>query len=465
MKTLQGIKKAHFIGIGGIGISALAKLFLQHNIEVSGSDLEESFILDDLKELGAQIFIGQKQENVPADIDIVIYSDAVPETNPERLKAKSLNVEELSYFAYLGKLSELMPTVAVAGNKGKTTTTAMLGLIMQEAEKKPTVVVGSYVKQWGSNLLSEGENIFVVEACEFKEHFLHIHPNHLIVTNVEPDHLDYFGTFENEIAAFNKMLNRVSEDGFIYINNDDEVSRTRMKVERASKITYAIENNADIMARNISFHEGTMTFDVEAFGLEQGNISMPLPGTFNIYNALGAIAVALKHDIDFATIQKGLSQFSGTWRRFEILGEYNGAVIISDYAHHPTAVAAAIHAARQFYPTKEIVAVFHPHHHHRTKELFHDFVKSLDEADGIILNEIFSVAGRDELSDDDVSSQDLIESIQQRDVELGKQREITYSPDIETSEKLIREKSDKNKVMLIMGAGDIYKSAENLFKN
>lgn len=504
--NLDKIKKTHFIGVGGIGMSAAAKMMLEFGKNVTGSDVCDSEIVEEVRKKGAVIFIGSDSEHIKKDIDLVIYSLAVPENNPERVKAKKLGIKQISYPEFLGFLSRTMETVAISGTNGKSTTTAMLGLILEKAGIDPTVIVGSKVKSFkdGNLRLSqklnisrysesrneaknpEKSNLFIVEACEYKAAMLELSPKMIILTNIEEDHLDFYKNLEHIKRTFKKYIEKAEKDGVVIYNMDDRNSVDVMNGYNGRKIGYCVEQiskfkntppfgyhswqditplkrgTLDVLAKNVRVKNQRQIFEVFRGEKKLGEIKLRIPGIFNVYNSLGAISAALDIGADFKIIKKSLEEFTGIWRRFEIVGEYNGAVIISDYAHHPTAIKNTLKAAEEFFPNRKIVAVFEPHSHNRTRKLFTEFAKSFDDADLVILSEVYDVAGR-EKPVDRVSSRELAEAVKQcrrnrgESCSCDKARDVFYAKDLKEARKILLKNIKKNDVVLIMGAGDIYK--------
>ena len=463
---LDNIKRAYFIGIGGIGVSALAKLFLYQGKRVEGSDSSSSEITNDLTAKGVKIYIGQKAENLSADFDLVIFSDAVPEDNPERIKAKELKIIELSYFEVLGEISKQKRTIAITGAHGKTTTTAMTGLTLKNAGFDPTIIVGSKIKQLENSNFSPGKSdYFVVEACEYRAHMLKIEPKVIILTNIDEEHLDYYKDLAHIVDTFQKFVDKLSGDNILVYNNDDQ-NIEKLILPDCQKISYGIFNNADIVAKDIATLNGKVTFTVKYKSNELGNFSLQVPGVHNIYNALAVIACGLKLDIPLEKIKESLENYQGAWRRFDHIGnlKINGgeAKVISDYGHHPTEVKATIKAAKEFYPKERLFVVFQPHLHSRTKKLFTDFTESFDLADVLVLSEIYFVRGREEEEDQNVSSNDLAKEIRKRPEIINKKTEVIYSENLDTTYDLILKNAKADDVILVMGAGDIYDVAKRL---
>lgn len=473
---LNKIKKIHAIGIGGIGVSALAKYFALRGVEVSGSDVVDSEIFREVEDVGVKIFLGHRAENVPRRADFVFFSDAVPEDNLERVRARELGILEISYAQLLGELSKIKKTIAISGTNGKSTTTAMIGLILARAGWDPTVVVGSKVPGFKYGNLRLGKSDWlVVEADEYRAHLLELSPNHAIITNIEEDHLDYYRDLEHVKETFFQFIKKIDQDGTLMINADDPASfevaswrEAEVGVD-ASRITYGMNLPANYLAKNVKIGFGRQIFDIlrtEFHDDISSGVELLVPGRFNVMNALSATAFCLSLGINFETIKETLAEFKGIWRRFEIVGKIkskiwpdeNAPVIISDYGHHPTAVAGTLQAAREFYPGRRIALVFQPHQHNRTKKLFDSFVQSFAGADVLILSEIYDVPGREESEDQNVSSKDLLAAVKEK----GLVSDIRYGGNLEETEALVSSIAQAGDVILIMGAGTIDKVARKL---
>lgn len=467
---LSKIKKIHFVGIGGIGVSAVAKMMLEMGKTITGSNLSESIVTQDLEKLGVKIFYHHRADNVASDVDLLIYSPAVPDDNPERARACELHIPELSYPEFLGEFSKDKFTVAISGTNGKSTTTAILGLILEQAGLNPLVVVGSRVSEWQGNLRLPRRDIsnnprksasgpresacMVVEACEWRAHMLNLSPQMIILTNLEEDHLDYYHDLNHIIKTFQQYIDKLNPDDLLILNNDD-INLKKLKTH-SRVITYSIKQPANIMAANIKIGPGYQRFDLisDKFKIKI-TLTIKVPGLFNIYNFLAAIAGALALGASIEAIKKVAESFTGIWRRFEIkpLEIRNLKLeIVHDYAHHPTAVKGTIKAAQEFFPGRRVVVVFQPHHHNRTKRLFNEFVDSFQSADLVIISEIFDVAGREESDDQNISSKDLVQAIKAK----YPQQEIFYTQDLTQTKQKLLSLIKPNDVVLIMGAGDIY---------
>lgn len=418
---LKAAQKIFVIGIGGIGISALARVLKAQGKRVSGSDIAASELTVALAKEGIAVEIGQRAENLPNDTELLIYSTAVPGDNPKRKRARELRIPELSYPQAVGELSRgYEKVVAVAGTNGKTTTTAMIGWILEQAGLDPTVIVGSEVLAWKSNARVGQSKYLVIEADEYKRAFLNYEPNIAVITNIAADHLDYYKDLKDVKKAFAEFVSNLKPGGRLISNPSPG--------------------------------------DGEGEGRERSNYHLKFPGKFNQQNAAAAAAASRALGVHDEIIRKALETFTGTWRRFELVGKFGNTDIVSDYAHHPTGTTATMQAAAEIYKPEKTLIVFQPHQHNRTKMLFKEFVKSFCAAPqkDFIIAEIFDVAGREESQDQDISSQDLVREIRH----CGKN--VRYAANLQDAEKQIRAISQNYDAILIMGAGDIYKVANSL---
>jgi UDP-N-acetylmuramate--alanine ligase len=419
-------KKVHFVGIGGIGMSALAQLMLDHGVAVSGSDRDPSPVTELLATKGVQVMIPQVAENVPEDADLVVYSDAVPEGNPERLRAVELSIPQQSYFQALGKVSEGKRTVTIAGTHGKTTTTGMLARILKDAGVSPTAIVGSIVKDFESNYLPGTSDIFVVEACEYRRHFLNLTPEVLVITNIEFDHTDYFRDLVDVQDAFRTLIERVPAHGAIVTDATHPNIAPLLVNAVARVIDYTLEPS----------------------------YTLKLPGEFNVNNARAAAGGArfILPSLTADSLTTSLGDFHGTWRRFEYKGKTTeGADVYDDYAHHPTAVAATLAELRRRTTGKLFVA-FHPHLYSRTRDLFDGFSMAFRDADYALIAPIYAAR---EVDDGITSSLLLAERITANGTHA-----TALDSFAEIEESL--HAAGPNDTIVTMGAGDIYKVADAL---
>ena len=426
---LGKVKKAHFVGSGGIGVSAISRMMLAEGKIVSGSDVSDSAIIDELRKLRAKIFIGHSADNVADDVDLLVYTPALTADNPELKKAVELGMPTFSYPEMLGLISKNKYTIAVSGAHGKTTTTAMIAKIFIDAGKDPTVIVGSLLKDQGSNFVAGKSEYFVVEACEYKKSFLNLNPKIIVITNIDNDHLDYYGNLENIKKAFGEFAAKLPEDGYLVCDSNDKNLKEIIGKVKCEIIDYTKVNN---------------------------NFNLKIPGEHNIKNAQAAMAVAEILGVDFKKAENSLESFEGTWRRFEFKGETkNGVLVYDDYGHHPTEIKATLKGAREFFGGKKIWCVFQPHLYSRTKLLFADFGKSFGDADKIILADIYAAR---EPKDESINSKMLAEEITKNG---GKAR---YMKSFDKVTGFLAENARKGDVVITMGAGDIYKIGDNLLK-
>lgn len=461
--NLQEAQTIYCIGIGGIGVSGLAQLLAAEGKTVSGSDRAETGVTARVEAAGITVSINQDGSAFPEGVDLVVYSGAVPEDHPERALAAERGITQRSYFEALGEYSsQFEHVVAVSGTHGKSSTTAMIANVLVAAGLDPTVIVGSIVREFGegdgsvekgSNARAGSKNIFVVEACEYQSQFLHLNPTIAVVNNIEADHLDYYDGIEQIQEAFQQFVDKLPAEGTAILNADDPQAMMLQLGER-SVVTTGWEDQAQLRAERHRLKEQAQQFTVG-----DSTFVLDVPGTFNVSNALMAIAVARHFEVADQTTAEILAAYNGIWRRFEILGTLKKAIVVSDYAHHPSEISATIQAARDFYPKSRIVVAFQPHQRARTASLFDDFVAALSTADALIMQEIYDVAGREE-QDQDMNSHKLIEAIEQASMESGEPLFPIYSPDNDATADAIEDVVEKNDVVLIMGAGDIYKVGE-----
>lgn len=447
----------HFIGVGGVGLSRLAKYFLLQKKAVSGSDLAANEFTGQLEKMGLNFKLGHAVENLPAECDLVVHSLAIPETCPELLEARKRGIPILSHFELLGKITEAFETIAVSGTNGKSTTTTLLGLILEAAGLDPTVFVGTAVGKWHGNLRVGHSRHLVVEADELKRQFLSLAPHALVITNVEADHLDYFKDLSDIYKAFGELVAKVPQDGFLVYNKDDIGANAVMENVRHPHIVSFGRASGSVKLVKMRALEKKTEVEITLRG-KKAKFTLQVPGIFNVYNALGAIAAATDLNVPFDTMRPVLEGFTGVWRRFQILGTYGHSLVVSDYGHHPTALLETVVGTREFYPGKRILLVFQPHQRERTKFFHKEFVEAIKLAapDGLILSEIYDVAGRENESVQQISSRELL-------IEISKfVSEAFYAENNGEALRLMRRLAAEYDIILVMGAGDIYKAAETL---
>ena len=445
----------HFIGIGGISMSALAEICINKKYNVSGSDMHGSELTEKLASQGAKIFIGHAKENISDDIDIVVYTAAIHPDNPELIEAKNKNKLTINRAAFLGQLMrEYKNSIAVSGTHGKTTTTSMLSTIFEHAELDPTILVGGNLKSIGGNVKIGHSDHFITEACEYVDSFLNFNPKIAIVLNIEEDHLDYFSGIDEIKASFNKFGKLLPSDGYFVINGDNQNMDILHDV-KAKAIKFGKKESNDVIIENIAFDDlGCGSFDLNYMGKKFTGFKLSVPGLHNIYNATSAIIVSLVSGIDLETVKEGIIDYTGVGRRFERKGQYNGAAIIDDYAHHPTEIKATLSTAKRF-KKGTLWCVFQPHTYTRTKAFFHEFAEALSHADHLVLADIFAARETDTLG---ISSADLAKETEK----LG--TDTHYFPSFAQIEAFLKENCRPGDLLITMGAGDVVTIGENLLK-
>lgn len=420
-------KKVHFIGIGGIGMSGLARLYVHEGAEVFGSDAAETELTKKLVSEGMAVTYEQVAANITDDLDLVVYTEAMPANHPEVVAAREKGIKTVNYFAALGEIANQYYLIAVAGTHGKTTTTAMLIDILEEASFDPTAIVGALRTKTGSNFRAGKSKYFIVEACEYKRDFLYLRPDVLVITNLEHEHVDYYTDLPDVQAAFHELASTVPASGAVIVNQHDPA---------------LVPVIAGLAAPVLDYQTVL-------------DLTLPLaqPGLYMHLNAAAASSAASFLGIESEVITTALQHFSGTKRRFEFRGEVHNAPIYDDYAHHPTEVRAAILAAKDAYPDRRVTVVFQPHTYSRTATLREDFVTALRKADRVLMLPIYSAREADTGL---VSSQQLVDDLLQSEVDAK-----TYQTFAAVA-LAIKESVSKADVVLVMGAGDVTKVSDAL---
>lgn len=445
----------HFIGIGGISMSGLAEILLEEGFTISGSDAKESPLTDKLASEGVQISYPQSAANITPGIDAVVYTAAIHEDNPEFAAAKNTGLPMLSRAELLGQIMDnYANSVAVAGTHGKTTTTSMLSQVLLAADSDPTISVGGILKAIHGNIRVGHSDVFLTEACEYTNSFLNFHPKYSLILNIEEDHLDFFKDLADIRHSFRRFAENTAEGGTIIINGAITDYEEIVKDLPVSVVTYGLTEVCDYYPSDITFDEkGCATYTAMRQGRALTSVKLNIPGMHNVSNSLAVIAAALSLKIELSTITSGISQFTGTDRRFELKGMYkDGVTVIDDYAHHPTEIAATLTAA-QNYPHKRIICVFQPHTYTRTKAFLKDFAKALSLADVIVLADIYAARETDTLG---ISSKNIEDDLKA----LGK--EAYYFPSFDEIENFLQKKCMNGDLLITMGAGDVVKIGENL---
>lgn len=446
----------HFIGIGGISMSGLAEILLEEGFTISGSDAKQSALTDSLAQKGATIYIGQKASNLSIRPALVVYTAAIREGNEEFKAAVDAGIPMLSRAELLGQIMDnYEKSIAVAGTHGKTTTTSMISQILLVAKADPTISVGGILEAIGGNIRVGASEVFITEACEYTNSFLHFHPKYSIITSVEAEHLDFFKDIDDIRRSFHEFAGNTAHDGVLIINGQIAALDQITNNLSCSVTTYGLCENDDFYAKNITYNDhacGTYTLMHKTEDL--GTVSLSVPGRHNVSNSLAAIALCLNLGLPLDVIKKGLLQFGGTKRRFEYKGTKNGITVIDDYAHHPTEVAATLTAARN-YPHGRIICVFQPHTYSRTKAFLSDFARVLSMADIVVLADIYAAREKNTIG---ISSKDLLAELQKNG------QESYYFPSFDEIEKFLSEKCINNDLLITMGAGDVYLIGEHLLQ-
>ncbi len=438
-------KKVHFIGIGGISMSGLAAVLLNNGFKVSGSDSKESNITNSLKAKGAEIHIGHRKENIK-DVDLVVYTAAIPQDNPEIVEAKDKNIHLMDRAEFLGHIMKGHKyNVAVAGTHGKTTTTSMITNIALKAELDPTILVGGEVDVIGGNYRIGSSEYFVTEACEYKESFLKFFPYIGIILNIDADHLDYYRDLNHITETFKKFSKLIPNDGYLIGYNEDENVAKILKEADCNVLSYGF-SNANVTAKNISYNNmGCASFTVCKDGEELFNLNLNMPGKHNVLNALSSVCVGLIFRLSYEDIAEGLAECRGAHKRFEYKGEANGVTVIDDYAHHPVEIKATLNTAKKI-PHGKTFCVFQPHTYTRTKTLFDEFTTAFNDTDELVLMDIYAAREKDTGL---VSSDELGEAIRATGVKCTN----VHSHD--EAVEYVKEHINSGDMLLTVGAGDV----------
>ena len=451
--ALQGDKKEHiyFMGIGGIGMSGIAEILLDFGYRISGSDIKVSNVTERLQKKGASIYIGQRAENITDDIDYVVRSTAIRDTNEEYMRVKELGLPVLHRSQMLAKLMEEKKAICVAGAHGKTTTSSMIALAMELAQKEPTIVVGGEIAQIGSNAKSGNGTYLVAEADESDGSFLNLHPWMTVITNVEEDHLDHYKDLDAIRDAFVSFVKMPGEDGVAVLNYDCAETRQLAQYVTGKVISYGMAEDANIRGVNVRQEQSENLVDVYADDHLLGTLRLRVPGLHNISNALATVAAGLAIGITFEELAAGLKEFGGARRRFQLLGVVQNIQIIDDYAHHPTEVAATIGAAKGVHSGR-VVAVFQPHRYSRTKFLAEKFAQAFDLADEVVLTDVYS------------AGEDLSEGAQS-DIIAQHMTRPSHFVERERLNAFLQEFVQPGDMVLMMGAGNIWQNSIQLVED
>lgn len=448
LNNLKLFKNIHMRGIGGTSMSGIAEMLKYWGFHVTGSDDNSSELTEKLIQKGIPVKIGYDFENL-TKASLVVYTAAMSKTDPELVKAEELGIPTVERSDFLGEITRAFEnSICISGTHGKTTTTSMISLCFIEAGLDPSIQVGAILKQLNGNSRVGNSEYFILEACEYVESFLSFYPKAEIILNIDNDHLDYFKTFENINAAFEKYVQLLPNDGLLVINSDDPNCARLAKLTETKTLTYGIENQkANFVARNISYNNnGFPTFDVYHNNTFYKTITLSVPGSHNILNALACIALCNAYGIDRSIIAEALKKFTGAHRRYEFVGTLRGNVnVFDDYAHHPTEITAIANATKQKKHNKAWI-IFQPHTYSRTKNLLHEFAVALAPFDNIIITDIYAAREQNTF---EINATDLVDEINK----IG--RTALYIPDFDEIANFIKSHAISNDIILTVGAGTV----------
>ncbi|MDR3112030.1 MAG: UDP-N-acetylmuramate--L-alanine ligase [Elusimicrobiota bacterium] len=441
-------QRIHFVGIGGSGMSGIAEVLINLDHCVSGSDIKRSEITNHLKNIGAKIHIGHNSANVKF-ADVVVTSSAIKKDNPEVVAALSKKIPVIERVEMLAELARLKYAVTVAGTHGKTTTTSLVSLVLDDGGFDPTIVIGGKLKNLKTSARLGKGDFIVAEADESDGSFLKLSPVIAVVTNIDDDHLDYYGNTENLKNAFIKHINSIPFYGAAVVCSDDVGIKSIFAKINRKLISYGLCGNPDIKAINIKTKQPDISFDVTYLNKKLGKVFIKVPGKHNILNALAAIAVGLVLKIPFELISKAIEKFDGVGRRLEVKGSKNGVIVIDDYGHHPTEIAAVLKAIKNFWKSKNITVLFQPHRFSRTQQLCESFGKCFKEANSVYVLDIY---GAGEKAIKGINAELIIKALKKNNCNAFKFDSL----------KSIKKSLGANDIVLTLGAGDVWKKGAEL---
>jgi len=438
----QNFKSIYFIGIGGISMSALAEVMISEGVKISGSDRSNSHIIKKLIDNGAKIYINHDSKNITDDIDLVVYTSAISNDNPELLRAQELNLNIMGRAEVLGYIMKnYKNSICVSGTHGKTTTTGMLSSILIETDLQPTIFLGGEMDSLGGNLLKGSYDLMLTEACEYRRNFLKFNPTMEIILNIEEDHLDYYKDLPDIERAFVEYANILPESGHLIVNVKHKELFNDLKCK---VVTFGPDDSADYYPENIKLTP-VPSYDLMHEGKNVAEISLKIFGEHNIFNSVAAAAACICLGIDTEIIKSGLYHFKGTHRRYEYKGKCNGATVIDDYAHHPSEMKATLKTAKT-YASGKIITVFQPHTFTRTKKLLNEFAEGLLLSDEVILLDIYSAR---ETDTGEIHSKDIISKMKEYN------KDGYYAESFEAAAKIIKSLAKDGDIIITMGAGNV----------
>jgi UDP-N-acetylmuramate--alanine ligase len=454
--VFSSIKKIHFVGIGGIGMSGIAEILIDEGFSVTGSDRTASDNTERMKMLGATVYIGHDAKNLGSDVDALVYSSAVTLTNPEVAAAQQRKIPVIRRAEMLAEVMRLKYGIGIAGTHGKTTTTSMVSLVLIEGGIDPTVIVGGRLRGLaGSNARLGKGDFIVVEADEFDRSFLSITPTIAVLTTLETDHLDCYRDLEDIKAAFIQFASKVPFYGFVVLCLDEPALQDIMPKLKKKIITYGLNGQADLQAVDMVHRQNRTTFLVVYEGNDLGEIELQIPGKHNVQNALAAIAVGLQLKVPFPKIKAGIEKFTGVFRRWEVKAEEHGITVIDDYAHHPTEIRATLAGAKSGW-RRRVVCVFQPHLYSRTRDFYDEFGRAFFNADVLVLTDVYPAR---EEPIQGISGELIVNAAR----EFG-HKQVHYVPDKKDVPDFLMKIRQPGDMVITMGAGDIWKFGEEFIK-
>lgn len=452
----SSIKKLHFVGIGGIGMSGIAEILIDQGFTITGSDKAASDNTERLQSLGVKLFVGHDAKNLDPDVDVLVYSSAVGPDNPELIEAQKRKIPVIRRAEMLAEVMRLKYGIGIAGTHGKTTTTSMVSLVLMEGGIDPTVIVGGRLRGLaGSNARLGKGDFIVVEADEFDRSFLSITPTIAVLTTLETDHLDTYRDLDDIKGAFIQFASKVPFYGSVVLCLDEPALQDIMPKIKKKIITYGLNGQADIQAVDIMHKQNTSTFLVVRDSTELGQIALQIPGRHNVHNALAAIAVGLELKVPFDKIKKGIEKFSGVFRRWEVKAEIDGMTIVDDYAHHPTEIKATLAGAKSGW-RRRVVCVFQPHLYSRTRDFYEEFGRAFFNADVLVLTDVYPA--REE------PIQGVTGELIANAAKSFGHKAVHYIPDKKNVPEFLMTIKQPGDIIITMGAGDIWRFGEEFIK-
>ncbi len=446
------IKKLHFVGIGGIGMSGLAEILIDQGFSVTGSDRAASDNTERLEGLGVRVFINHDSRNVDPDVDVLVFSSAIPPDNPEIVVARERNIPVIRRAEMLAEVMRLKYGIGIAGTHGKTTTTSMVSLVLMEGGIDPTVIVGGRLHGLaGSNARMGKGDFIVVEADEYDRSFLSITPTIAVLTTLETDHLDCYRDLEDIKSAFIQFAGKVPFYGFIVLCLDEPALQDIMPNIKKKIITYGLNGQADLQAVELVHKENRTRFTLIRSGDELGVIELQIPGKHNVQNALAAIAVGLELGVPFEKVKAGIEKFTGVFRRWEVKAEVQDITVVDDYAHHPTEIKATLSGVKDGW-RRRVICVFQPHLYSRTRDFYDEFGRSFFNADVLVVTDVYPA--REE------PIQGVSGELITNAAKVFGHKQVHYVPDKTTVPKFLMNMKQAGDIIITMGAGDIWKFGE-----